>query len=390
MIMAEDIQTIANTEGSNIPSVSISTSESTVNGLSVDAVMGDSSAHANTAQDEIAKILDEVGLSERRQPQNETVVLKSPTPQPVPSTTPAPVLSMQDAMSAITSVRTLKQDVQSAVRNNDISVVRAIAMEETKRSKGSVHRNPTPAATARSKRTMSILFISFIFLLLTAGALASVWVAMQQRAPVSLPPPTSIIFAEQTLPLALDNESSQTLKNILAQARVTLNAPLGSITRVVPTISTTTEAGMSTQPATLREFLTATAINPPDELLRAMGNQFFLGIHAVNKNVPVLVISISSYNRAFAGMLAWESSMNTDLTPAYIPVPRFRTDTSGLQVARTFEDIVLRNYDVRALKDDAGDIMLYYSFPTPNILIIAESPYTFTEVLSRLQARRQL
>ena len=55
-----------------------------------------------------------------------------------------------------------------------------------------------------------------------------------------------------------------------------------------------------------------------------------------------------------------------------------------------YEDLVMRNYDVRALKDDAGEIQLYYSFPTQNILIIAESPYSFPEILSRLQASRQL
>jgi hypothetical protein len=48
------------------------------------------------------------------------------------------------------------------------------------------------------------------------------------------------------------------------------------------------------------------------------------------------------------------------------------------------------NYDVRELKDDSGNVVLYYSFPTPNILVIAESPHSFTEVLSRLQAQREL
>ncbi len=50
----------------------------------------------------------------------------------------------------------------------------------------------------------------------------------------------------------------------------------------------------------------------------------------------------------------------------------------------------MRNYDVRALKDDAGQIQLYYSFPTRDILIIAESPYSFGEILSRLRADRRL
>ena len=50
----------------------------------------------------------------------------------------------------------------------------------------------------------------------------------------------------------------------------------------------------------------------------------------------------------------------------------------------------MRNYDVRALKDDDGTIQLYYSFPTRNVLIIAESPFSFTEILSRLRADRRL
>jgi len=51
---------------------------------------------------------------------------------------------------------------------------------------------------------------------------------------------------------------------------------------------------------------------------------------------------------------------------------------------------IKRNYDVRALRDDAGNIELYYSFPTQNILVIAESPYSFAEILNRLQAARKI
>ena len=89
-------------------------------------------------------------------------------------------------------------------------------------------------------------------------------------------------------------------------------------------------------------------------------------------------------------MLAWENTVNGDMAPIFPLVAPLTADASGLPVSRKFEDIVLRNYDVRALKDDSGTIQMYYSFPTPNLLIIGESPYTFTEVLSRLQAERKL
>jgi len=99
---------------------------------------------------------------------------------------------------------------------------------------------------------------------------------------------------------------------------------------------------------------------------------------------------VTNYDRAFAGMLAWEATMNSDLSPAFTPVPSTILDVNGIPSARVFMDDVMRNYDVRELKDDSGTVQLYYSFPSKNLLIIAESPYSFPELLSRLQSVRRL
>jgi hypothetical protein len=140
----------------------------------------------------------------------------------------------------------------------------------------------------------------------------------------------------------------------------------------------------------VQQFFTALGLNPPAQLMQGLGTTFFFGIHAVSGNVPVLVIPVTSYDLAFSGMLAWEPTMNQDLSPAFDAVPALVTDANGLPIARSFTDAVLLNYDVRELKDDSGSVILYYSFPTPNILVIAENPSTFAEVLSRLQAQREL
>ena len=89
-------------------------------------------------------------------------------------------------------------------------------------------------------------------------------------------------------------------------------------------------------------------------------------------------------------MLQWEERLNADLSPGFTALSVLTTDGDGLPVKRSYQDLVMRNYDVRALKDDSGTIQLFYSFPTQNILIIAESPYSFTEIISRLQAGRNL
>ena len=113
-------------------------------------------------------------------------------------------------------------------------------------------------------------------------------------------------------------------------------------------------------------------------------------MHAIDKNVPLFIIPITSYERAFAGMLKWEETLNADMLPIFTPVPRQQIDENGLLIDRTFKDLVIKNYDVRALIDDSGNIQLLYSFPTRNMLIITESPNSFIEILSRLRANGQL
>jgi hypothetical protein len=101
-------------------------------------------------------------------------------------------------------------------------------------------------------------------------------------------------------------------------------------------------------------------------------------------------VTVSSYERAFAAMLEWERTINTDLSPIFAPVPMQTISQSGVVVERAFEDSIIRNFDVRMLKDESGNVQLYYSFPTRDILIIAESPYSFPEILARLRADRRL
>jgi hypothetical protein len=130
--------------------------------------------------------------------------------------------------------------------------------------------------------------------------------------------------------------------------------------------------------------------NAPDDLVKSLGSDFFFGLHVVDKNSPIMVLPVTNYDRAFAGMLAWEATINADLSPAFTPVPSTILDQNGVPSARVFQDDVMRNYDVRELKDDSGTVVLYYSFPSKKLLIIAESPYSFPELLSRLQSVSRL
>ncbi len=301
----------------------------------------------------------------------------------MPAEAPSPAPKKFDI---VTPLHTLKDDLQNVVEKQKISVVRAVSLEEARRHKDEKNA-PTPAAAQRSRRTFGILFTAVLLLLLGGGALFGVYTVMQARTATPAPQLSSILFAESSASLPLEGKIPRDLKQLLASAREQGGGTLGSITRIIPTLP---GQDGTPYPATTQEFFAALGLRAPDELLRALSGEFFFGIHTVDKNAPILLIPVTSYAHAFSGMLAWEEQMNADLSPIFTPVAALTVDESGIPTKRTFSDLVMRNYDVRALKDDAGNIQLYYSFPTQNILVISESPYSFNEILSRLQANRQL
>lgn len=351
---------------------------------------------------DIEKILRQVKLPERRD-FRAVADTKAPAPDtenPADAMTVKPPTAAEVAVAeraasgedrALASVHTLKDDLQHAVKEKKISLVRAVALEQDKKRDDAEFQEEFGRAERR-KRVFGILFASFLLIGLGTAALFGVYFVMLGHAGTETQQLNSIVFAEQSVALPLDSVTPSELKRRIAATRQTQIGSLGSITRIVPLTQGIAANGQPAQqlPATTEEFFSAIGANAPQDLLRSVGSEFFFGLHVVDKNSPVLVIPITSYDRAFAGMLAWENTMNADLSPAFTPVPATKLDSNGIPSQRIFIDDVMRNYDVRELKDDAGQVQLYYSFPSPKLLIISESPYSFPELLSRLQSVRRL
>lgn len=384
-------------DGSNIPKQTGGTSPSPASRLQPSTPSTDQ----KSLQSDIAHILEEVKLPERRD-QHPGTETKPPIQKPVifpthettSTISSASVTQKTQDKSSVTPLHTLKDDLQNVVRDQKISVVRAAALEEDKRAKQGSVVAKTDVHAAQKKRVLGSLTLVAGFIILGLLALGAVYLIMHERAGSTgerVFSANSLLFSEQTIPFPIQNRSSTELKRLLADARTSASLTLGAITRVAPTIEDTNlETGEVTERlATTEEFLDALRAQAPAELIRAIDDEFFFGFHTVDENAPVFIIPVTSYERAFAGMLAWEDTMNAELSPVFTAVPPLIQE-EGLLKKRPFKDIVMRNYDVRALTDDRGDVQLYYSFPTRDILIIAESSYSFTEVLSRLRADRRL
>lgn len=364
----------------------------------------------NPLQNDIAKILSEVKLPERRNPVVPTRQYDTGVPQAsqtsrvdiAPITAPHDpskpsvadiALGVHEKEADVRPLHTLKDDLQNVVKEKKISLVRAAALEEEKRHRVS-SKDLAQAVATRPKKFGIAVFSSFILVGLGILALATVFIVMQERSGTSSTAlgTNALLFSEQSIPLPLDELHPNDVRRSLGALREQTVLTLGAIMQVVPTIQganpMTNE--VAPRPVTFGEFIQSIGANPPAELIRSVENDFFFGIHTVDERAPILVLQVKTYERAFAAMLEWEERMNADLTPVFTTVPRQTTSPDGAITERLFEDAIMRNYDVRQLKDDQGTVQLYYSFPSRNILIIAESPYSFTEVLSRLRADRRL
>ncbi len=300
---------------------------------------------------------------------------KTDTP---PRATPA-------APDGLAAVHTLKHDLHEVVEDKKISIVRAAALESEKRGRP----EPLEMTPAPKRNILGIVIVIATLVVLGGGAMAGVYLLSRPTTtPIENTTSESLVFSESARTFAITDDAATTIKAQLGQVRST-GGTLGSFTRIIPTMGATTD-GQPGTPATFSEFMHAIDAHASDELLRALSDDFFLGLHTVDTNAPVLVIPVLSYDHAFKAMLEWEKTMNADLSPLFTGVSPLVADQSGLVVDRTFTDEIMRNYDVRALHGDSGQIVLYYSFPTRNMLLIAESPYSFTEILSRLQASQRI
>ncbi len=294
----------------------------------------------------------------------------------------------QKSSDDVRPVHTLKEDLQNIVRTKKISMVRAVTLEEEKRHRPNILADEETVQT-RQRGPFSMITLTILLFLLGAGALGGAYLVLQDRTAPTATSSNQLLFAEQAVPFPITGLAPGDIKRELASARSAGTFTLGSILQITPTDMASGDTETQT-PVTLATLLSAIGAHPPEELSRALGSEFFFGFHAVDENAPVIVSTVTSYERAFAAMLEWEEAINGELAPVFTPVSMQKVGSDGVLTERRFEDSVIRNYDVRALKDDGGQIQLYYSFPTRNLLIIAESPYSFAELLSRLRADRRL
>lgn len=381
---------------------------------------------------------------------------------PTPETTEAPIKPNPKAPDVvIKNLRTFQGDVAEAIKKQNASVI-TIAMAEKNRDakKEAANQNseviqthenelqrilgkkippglpkePTPTPkkmeapviakkityteSTEPKRKIDPEFIrnaltiggSVLLILLGIGAVIGFYIL--QKKPTVAPPQkvdqTIVAFNTKTeietagltrdaliLKLNTIRESSAGTQNDVAYVALTKKAESGTVS-----ISTTELFG-----------ILSTSI--PASTIRAFGDQFMFGMYSLQRNEPFLIIKVTSFDNAFAGMLAWEKTLNTDIGAIFssrsIPITSLApaqnagtvtatTSTSTAPVTKVvnvdalikteFEDITIQNKDARVLKNSRGDDIVLYSFLDQNTILITSSQKAFHEILNKFIAEK--
>ena len=147
--------------------------------------------------------------------------------------------------------------------------------------------------------------------------------------------------------------------------------------------------------------INALNLGAPDILLRNIDPASTVGVvsNASGQAYPFFAFKVNSYERTFAGMLAWEPSMAADLStfyPAYsVAIAPAATSIASSSAAAVpaaspfFSDDVVDNQDVRVLRDAQGRSIMLYGYHNKDTLLIARDEAAFTILVNRLDASAQ-
>jgi len=335
-------------------------------------------------------------------------VAVAPVPALTPKATPAPLAPPTEEPSEVQALQTYRSDIESVVEDKNISVVNIAAAEAERRGEEGL---PQPASTDKSRSLSVAMILGGALLIAAAVAL----IAFFFMRPTSVAGPTTpqapfMTVDSSTLVTIEEGATRETLMTQLQAARVNARVSLGLIEWVYVARPAIT-LGEAPQELSAADLVSLVSPNAPAGLMRTLEPTYLLGVHSFDENQPFLILQVDSYGTAYAGMLEWERTMRGDLSPLFSrspsprlvapePPPVFETATSTASstgsttpqavpieipfIQTGFVDKIVENRDTRAVLNDAGDLLLLWTFLGRNSIVITTNEYTLREVVSRI------
>lgn len=312
-----------------------------------------------------------------------------PPPPPPPRPTPPPPAPKRPEPQKPERFHSFSTDASERIDAGRVSKFSALAEQADQKRRSAT---TTKYSVPRIQPSAIVATVFVVAGLLLIGG-ASYYLLTKPGEVAVLPGVPSLIEADETMELegvsgpelmrALRDAADQPL--VSGNVLITYIASASSSPRGVPL--KTPEPGGT--------LIKALPLLAPDMLLRNMSHESTVGVvHAGDETRPFFILRVSSFERTFAAMLVWERDMRAALSMLYpeypnAPVAEVEMGTTTAPVATAplgFVDAIVRNYDVRILRDAGGRSLMLYGYRDKETLIIARDEAAFLELVSRLDA----
>lgn len=286
-------------------------------------------------------------------------------------------------------IRTYKNDLAEVMINKKTSIV-SIAAAENKRRTQSIDLIRDKQEKESYFRKFGIIILSVVLIIVGGGSAFYFYLGSGVEPVEPNVKIVSIIFSDNDEEFEITGLSKRQILNKLNILKDEASMALGNIKNIFITESFIGEEGIEKKfIVSTKDFLDVIGIHAPPSFLRSLDQQFMIGVHTFDGNQPFIILRTNSYENAFAGMLEWEKEIKDDLFPLFgntdILIPAGKT---ALTPASFFSDMVIKNQDIRALKNSDGKIEIMYAFIGQNTIIITTNEHTFTEIVTRITASR--
>jgi hypothetical protein len=293
-------------------------------------------------------------------------------------------------------IRTYEGDVANALQQKNTSVIKIAIAESVQKEQAEV------VGTAKPQAKKNFLMF-FLILLLISGALGIIFYIYKTyfAIPVNQSPQeeilNTIVKHDQSVNITFTDSNDLTQK--IHKNIQDSSLPVGQLRNIEILNNQNIKVNS-------HDFLKALSPEIPNTLLRAFAPEYMFGIYSESNNVPFIILKIDSFQLAFSGILRWESSMEDGLktlirkneirnietsistTTISTTTETIQRNTDNLLRERvTFSDAIIKNKDVRIMRDELQRTLIMYTFIDKENLIITTEEATLVELLRRFEEK---
>lgn len=275
----------------------------------------------------------------------------------------------------IKSLRTFQGDVQEAISKNNYSTTTILVKEQARKLE-----NPVETAEVIGKsnaRNKTFIIFGVFFIVIGIVSVAALYYIKANE---------EIIVEKQTKAIIAFTEESQVPMTSLNRKEIfeKINENKSKNELVVNSVIYINPLLNDNQVPT-ENLLSVIAPSMLPSLNRSFDKEYMLGVYSYDTNEPFIILTVKDYSLSYPGMLKWEESMALDLGEIFNYSPNQSSSTP-----RVFVDEVIKNRDIRALKDSSGNYILLYSFVDRKTLVITKNENMLSAIVGKLIISKQI